>query len=107
VKDGYVVAFSTIGKKEDAERVAQALVEERVAACVNIVSGVRSVYRWKGKIENDEELLLVIKTRRDRVDALKAALTARHPYEVPELVVMDVVAGHEPYLSWIDDSLGV
>jgi periplasmic divalent cation tolerance protein len=101
----HVVAFSTVGKKEDADRIARALVEERVAACVNVVSGVRSFYRWKWTVENDEELLLVIKTRRDRLDALRAALVSRHPYEVPELVVMDVVAGHPPYLSWIDESL--
>jgi periplasmic divalent cation tolerance protein len=102
----YVVALSTVGKKEDADRLARALVEERVAACVNVVPGLRSTYRWKGKVETDDELLLVIKTRRDRVEALKTALLSRHPYELPELVVLPIEAGHAAYLGWIDESLG-
>ena len=98
-----VVAFSTVGKREDADRIARALVERRLAACVNIVPGLTSVYRWKGAIETDAENLLVIKTRRDRVDELRAALVALHPYEVPELIVLPVEAGHAPYLAWVDE----
>jgi periplasmic divalent cation tolerance protein len=101
----YVVALSTVARAEDAARIAEALVERRLAACVNIVSGLTSVYRWKGKIERDEERLLVIKTRRERVEELRVALVALHPYEVPELVVLPVEAGHAPYLAWIDESL--
>jgi periplasmic divalent cation tolerance protein len=101
----HVVAFSTVARAEDAERIAHALVEQRVAACVNIVSGITSVYRWKGRLEKDEERLLVIKTRRDRIEALRLALLAVHPYEVPELVVLPVEAGHLPYLTWIDESV--
>jgi periplasmic divalent cation tolerance protein len=102
----YVVAFSTVARAEDAQRIARALVERQAAACVNIVPGLTSVYRWKGKIETEGEHLLVIKTRRERVPALKAALASVHPYEVPELVVMPVEDGHEPYLRWVDESLG-
>jgi periplasmic divalent cation tolerance protein len=102
----HVVAFSTVARAEDAERIAQALVEQRVAACVNIVTGITSVYRWKGRLEKDDERLLVIKTRRDRVEALRSALLALHPYEVPELVVLSVEAGHPPYLAWIDEAVG-
>jgi periplasmic divalent cation tolerance protein len=101
----YVVAFSTVVKAEDADRIAQALVERRVAACVNIVPGLLSVYRWKGKVERDREWLLVIKSRQDRVEALRAALVSLHPYEVPELIVLSIEAGHLPYLAWIDDSV--
>jgi len=100
-----VVAFSTVGKAEDGERIARALVERRLAACVNVVPGVVSVYRWKGEVCRDQELLLVIKTRRERLDALREALVGLHPYDVPELVALPIVAGHEPYLAWVDDSV--
>jgi periplasmic divalent cation tolerance protein len=100
-----VVAFSTVGTAEDAERIARALVEQRLAACVNVVSGVVSVYRWKGGVCRDEERLLVIKTRAARLEALREALVALHPYELPELVALPIEGGHEPYLAWLDDSV--
>jgi periplasmic divalent cation tolerance protein len=100
-----VVAFSTVGTAEDAERIARALVERRLAACVNVVPGVVSVYRWKGAVCRDEERLLVIKTRAARLEALGAALVALHPYELPELVALPIEGGHEPYLAWLDDSV--
>src|SRR5262245_35605965 len=80
-----VVVLSALGAPRDAERIARALVEERLAACVNVVPGVVSVYRWKGVVERENELLLVIKTLADRVDALKARLLELHPYELPEV----------------------
>lgn len=101
----HVVVLSTVGTAEDAARVARALVERRLAACVNVVPAVRSIYRWKGKVEEDEERLLVIKTRRDRFEALREALVALHPYELPEAVVLTIEAGHAPYLAWIDESV--
>jgi len=101
----HVVVLSTVGTAEDAARVARALVERRLAACVNVVPAVRSIYRWKGKVEEDEERLLVIKTRRDRFEALREALVALHPYDLPEAVVLTVEAGHAPYLAWIDESV--
>jgi periplasmic divalent cation tolerance protein len=100
----HVVVLSTVAKAEDARRIAHALVERRLAACVNVVPGVRSVYRWKGRIEEDDERLLVIKTRRDRAEALRQALVALHPYELPEAIVLPVEAGHAPYLAWLDES---
>ena len=100
-----VVAFSTVGTAEDAERIARALVEQRLAACVNVVPGVVSVYRWKGGVCRDEERLLVIKTRAARLEALREALVALHPYELPELVALPIEGGHEPYLAWLDDSV--
>jgi periplasmic divalent cation tolerance protein len=103
---GAVVALSTVASAEDAERVARALVERRLAACVNVVPAVVSVYRWKGKVERDEERLLVVKTRAERVEALREALVALHPYELPELVVLPVAGGHPPYLAWIAESVG-
>jgi periplasmic divalent cation tolerance protein len=100
-----VVAFSTVGNAEDAERIARALVERRVAACVNVVPGLVSLYRWKGKVERDDERLLVIKTRVERIDALREALLELHPYELPEFLVLNVAAGHAAYLAWIDESV--
>lgn len=100
-----VVAFSTVASPEDAERVARALVEERLAACVNVVPGLVSYYRWKGRVERDDELLLVIKTARPRVEAMRARLVELHPYEVPELIVLPVQGGHPPYLAWLAESV--
>lgn len=103
---GPVVLLSTVGKKEDAERIAEALVERGLAACVNVVPGLRSIYRWKGKVEKDDELLLIIKTRGERVEELRQALLGGlHPYEVPELVVLPIAGGHPPYLDWIKDAV--
>jgi len=100
-----VVVLSTVASAEDAERIARALVDRRLAACVNVLPGVRSVYRWKGQVQADEERLLVIKTRRDRFEALRDTLVALHPYEVPEVVVLPIEAGHGPYLDWLDESV--
>jgi len=100
-----VVAFSTVGKAEDAERIARALVERRLAACVNVVAGLVSLYRWKGAVVREEEVLLVIKTRSERLEALREALVALHPYDVPELVALPVEGGHPPYLAWLDESV--
>jgi len=100
-----VVVLSTVGTPEDAERIARALVERGLAACVNVVPGVTSFYRWKGKLEKDEERLLVIKTRAERLPALQEALVSLHPYEVPEAIALSIEAGHEPYLRWLDESV--
>jgi periplasmic divalent cation tolerance protein len=96
-----VIVLSAVGAQPDAERIARALVEERVAACVNIVPGVVSVYRWKGVVEKEDELLLVIKTIGERVEQLKARLLQLHPYELPEVVVIPIGGGHGAYLEWI------
>jgi periplasmic divalent cation tolerance protein len=100
-----VIVLSSVGTAEDAARIARALVERRLAACVNVLSGVRSFYRWKGVVEEGEERLLVIKTRRDRFEALREALVALHPYELPEAIVLPIDAGHAPYLAWLDESV--
>lgn len=96
-----IVALSTCGSAEEAERVARGLVESRTAACVNIVPGVRSIYRWKGAVEDSGEWLLVIKTTEARFDAMRAELIRLHSYEVPECVALPVLDGLAPYLQWI------
>jgi periplasmic divalent cation tolerance protein len=99
-----LVALSTVATALDAERIATVLVERGLAACVNVVPGVTSIYRWKGALQRDLELLLVIKTRADRFEALREALVSLHPYEVPELIALPVEAGHPPYLAWLDEA---
>ena len=100
-----LVVLSTVGSADDAERVARGLVERGLAACVNIVPGVVSVYRWKGVVQREAEQLLVIKTRSERLPALKEALLAMHPYDVPEALALPVEDGLAPYLAWLDDAV--
>ncbi len=102
----HVVALTTAPSPDKAAEIARALVDERLAACVNIVGGVRSIYRWKGQVCDDPEALCVIKTRRDALDRLSSRLRELHPYECPELIVLDITAGLPAYLSWIDESCG-
>lgn len=87
-----------------AEALAAALVEARVAACVNILPTVRSVYRWQGAVQRDDESLLLIKTAVARFDALRAEVLKRHPYELPEIVAVNPASGHAPYLDWVVES---
>ncbi len=95
------VALSTAPDADTGARIAQALVEERLAACVNVIPGVRSIYRWQGEIEDEREVLLVIKTRAERLDALAERLRVLHPYQVPELLAFSVAGGSTPYLEWM------
>lgn len=92
---------STVGSVEDAEKIADTLVRERVAACVGFVPRITSVYRWKGRIERETETMLIIKTAADRVDAAMARLRELHPYEVPEIVVIPVERASESYRDWV------
>jgi periplasmic divalent cation tolerance protein len=102
---GPLVALTTVGTAEDAERIARGLVERRLAACVNVVPQVVSIYRWKGGVERDAEWLLVVKTSSHKLEALREALVALHPYELPELVALPIAAGHAPYLAWLEESV--
>jgi periplasmic divalent cation tolerance protein len=98
------VVLCTVAGAEDADRIAGRLVEQRLAACVNVVSAVSSVYRWRGRIERDREHLLVIKTTADRFEELREEIVRLHPYDVPEVVALTIEAGHQPYLDWLDAS---
>ena len=98
---GVLAVFSSFPSPDKAAEVARALVTEGLAACVNLVGPVRSIYRWKGAVCDDQETLAVIKTTRERFDAMKARLVALHPYEVAEVIAMPVEAGHPPYLAWV------
>ena len=100
-----IVVFSACDSEEQAGRIAHLLVEQRLAACVTILPGARSIYRWKGQVEDTPEWLLIIKSRRDLMDKLRAAVGKIHTYEVPELLALPVVDGSENYLAWLDREL--
>ena len=99
--DDVLVVLSTVPPDERGAALARALVDERLAACVNLVPGLRSIYRWAGAVQDDAETLAIIKTTRGRLPALLARLPALHPYEVPEAIALPVTAGHLPYLAWV------
>jgi periplasmic divalent cation tolerance protein len=98
-----LIVLVTAGARDDAERIAETLVGERLAACVNLVGPIRSVYRWQGEISRDDEILLLIKTTRERYAALEARVRAIHPYDVPEVIALPIAYGSEPYLQWLRD----
>jgi len=100
------LVLTTIGSKDGAEQLAQQLVERRFAACVNIVGPIRSVYRWKEKIEREEEYLLLIKTTTAQTAQLQAAFREMHPYELPECVELAIDGGSEAYLAWLAGEVG-
>ena len=89
---------------DKAQAIADALVEERVAACVNVVPSLRSVYRWKGEVHHEDEAMLLVKTTKGRFEALKQAVLKHHPYELPEVIAVPVERGHTPYLEWVIES---
>jgi periplasmic divalent cation tolerance protein len=96
-----VVVFSTFPNPDKAAEVARTLVEERLAACANLAPGVRSIYRWKGELQDESETLAVIKTTDERLNALVARLQSLHPYEVPEVLALPVTAGSAKYIEWV------
>lgn len=100
----YVVVLVTI-PHDKGEEIANHIVEKRLAACVNILGRVRSFYWWKGRIERDSEALLVIKTRRTMLDRLIAEVKKIHPYTVPEIIALPIIAGNPDYLRWIDEEV--
>jgi periplasmic divalent cation tolerance protein len=95
------VVLTTVGLKEAAEKLALQLVERRLAACVNIVGPIRSVYRWKHKVQNEAEYLLLIKTTAQHAGQLQSAFKQLHPYELPECVQLPIADGSEEYLNWL------
>jgi uncharacterized protein involved in tolerance to divalent cations len=103
---GKIVVLVTCGTAREARRIARALVEERLAACVNVVAApIHSTYRWKGRVEQASEFLLLIKTSRKRFAALRARIAGLHSYDVPEIIALPIAVGAPAYLRWLDDSL--
>ncbi len=100
-----VVVLVTCGSDEEAERIARALVEARLAACVNILGSVRSIYRWEEKLNDDQEVLLLIKTSRSLFDQVRRTVEKAHSYEVPEVICLPIIDGAPNYLNWLADSV--
>ncbi len=101
-----LIILTTIGNAEQGRRIARELVDARLAACVSCVPGVVSFYRWSGRVEEDSEMLLMIKTTQERLEELKAHVLRVHPYEVPEFLVLPVREGGELFLMWLAESSG-
>lgn len=96
-----MIVFCTCPDEAAADRISTALVEERLAACVNRIPGVTSIYRWQGDVRRDTEVLLLIKTTRARFEDLCARILSLHPYELPEVIAVDIALGSAPYLDWL------
>ncbi|GIW26957.1 MAG: divalent-cation tolerance protein CutA [Meiothermus sp.] len=102
----YLTVFCTVPDLETARRIAHTVVHEELAACVNVLPGLTSVYRWQGQVEESSELLLIIKTRQERYPALETRIKALHPYQVPEIIAHEIETGSQSYLEWIGQSVG-
>ena len=100
---GYITVFCTVPDDSAAVKISERLVGEGLVACVNILPGVKSVYKWKGEVCRSGELLLIMKSRSEIFDKIKKEITGLHPYEVPEIISVDISDGNEPYLRWIDE----
>jgi len=100
-----VVIFITSASKKEAKAIAKALVQKRLVACVNIVEKVESFFWWKKKIDSAKAVLLIAKSKKSNFEKIIKLVKAKHSYEVPEIIVLPIIAGYKPYLEWIDDSL--
>jgi len=100
----FLVVYITAPNEEEAAKIAQALVEERLAGCVNIIKDIRSIYSWQGKIEDERELLMIVKTRPELFSSLKNRVKELHSYTVPEIIALPVVDGSEEYLAWLRET---
>jgi len=101
----YLQVLTTTGSEQEAERISAALVERRLAACVQVIGPISSRYRWQGKLEHEREWLCLAKTEASRYDEVEAAIRELHSYDEPEIVAKPIVAGSEGYLAWISESL--
>ena len=99
-----IVVFVTCGSEEEGLKIANALVEGHLAACVNLISPIRSIYRWEGKIWDEKEWLLIIKTQKDRFEELEKKVKSLHSYSVPEIISLPISEGSSSYLRWIKES---
>ncbi len=101
-----VLVLTTAGNNSEAEKIAQELVDRRLAACVNIIPKIRSVYRWQGKVEASEEYLLLVKTVKVHAAEVQGTIRELHSYDLPECIVVSIESGSAEYLNWIEDSVG-
>ena len=104
MKPEFIAILVTCGSEEEALKIANALVEEHLAACVNLVAPIRSIYRWEGKIWDEKEWILIIKTQKERVEELEKKVKSLHSYSVPEIISLPVTEGSSAYLNWIKEN---
>lgn len=105
-RDPVLLCYCTCPDADSARRIAEALVTERLAACVSRLPGIASTYRWQGQVATDSEQLLLIKTTATRFEAMRTRLLALHPYDLPELIAVPIEYAHAPYLAWVRDTTG-
>ncbi len=101
----YCMVVSTFSKKKEAEKILTSLLKKKLVACGNLISGVESLYWWEGKIEKSDEVMVWLKTERDKVKKVMAFIEKNHPYQVPEVLVLPILKGNEAYLKWVSESL--
>lgn len=101
----HIVIFVTAVHKQEAEHIAKQLLKNKLAACVNIVPKVESLFWWKGKIDHAEEALLIIKSKRTKLNKIIKLVKSLHTYQVPEIIALPIIGGYKPYLRWLDDSV--
>ncbi len=99
-----IVVYITAPAEDEAARIARCLVEEGIAGCINIVNGIRSIYKWQGKIEDDQEVLMIVKTQRHLFDSLKNRVKELHSYTVPEIIALPIIEGSDDYLNWLKEA---
>jgi periplasmic divalent cation tolerance protein len=99
-----VVIFVTAANKKEAEKIASTLIKKKLAACVNIIENVNSLFRWQGKVDSAKEALLIVKTRKRLVNKLIKKVKSVHGYEVPEIIALPIICGNKEYLKWINES---
>ncbi len=104
---GWIVVLVTTSSREEAEKIAQALIKERLAACINIIDGIKSIYWWKGKIEESKEALMIIKSKINVLGHLIKCVKELHSYTVPEIIALPIISGNSDYLKWIDENVSV
>jgi len=100
--EDFIIILVTTSSEEEGRKIAQVLVEKRIAACVNIINDIESIYRWKGKISDEKEVLLLIKTRKKLYKSVEEEIRKLHSYEVPEIIALPIISGSKDYLYWID-----
>ena len=104
--DSYIIVFCTTPSREISNQIAEECVLKKIAACCNIISGIKSVYEWEGKIEKSAEQLLIIKSTEDNFKAIENTINTIHPYDIPEIISVRINKGNESYLKWINQIIG-
>lgn len=103
---GYIVVLSTVPSEDEAEKLSKEMIKKGLAACVNIVPKIRSIYKWKGKVYNEKEILLIMKSKKEKFKEIIEFINNNHSYEVPEVISLSISSGSKRYLAWIDENCG-